>query len=72
MLAPLFPDRHMGLTTGSRLGNYPIVAPLGAGGMGKAWKARDRRPACEGGEIEENQPLAVMVGGFERMSAQQG
>ena len=33
----------MTLSTGSRLGPYEIVAPLGAGGMGEAYRARDAR-----------------------------
>jgi len=33
----------LALTTGTRLGSYEIVAPIGAGGMGEVYRARDTR-----------------------------
>ena len=34
---------QMTITSGTRLGPYEIVAPIGAGGMGEVWRGRDTR-----------------------------
>jgi eukaryotic-like serine/threonine-protein kinase len=36
----------MMVTPGTRLGGYEFIVPLGAGGMGEVYEARDTRSSC--------------------------
>ncbi len=42
---------------GSRLGPYEVVAPLGAGGMGEVWRARDTR-------LDRSVAIKILPDGF--------
>ena len=33
----------MSISVGEKLGSYEIIAPIGAGGIGDVYKARDKR-----------------------------
>ena len=49
----------MSLTTGARLGPYEIFAPLGAGGMGEVYRARDPR-------LDPEVAIKILPEGFAR------
>ena len=49
----------MALAAGDRLGPYEILAPLGAGSTGDAYKARDTRDNREVAIKMEREPRAI-------------
>ena len=53
----------MSLTCGTKLGPYEIQSPLGAGGMGEAYRARDSRLNRE---VPDGQTFIMLkqAGGF--------
>ena len=51
----------MALTSGTRLGPYEVLSPLGAGGMGEVWKARDPR-------LERDAAIKVLTASFSKDS----
>ena len=52
----------MSLSPGTHLGPYDILAPLGAGGMGEVWKARDMR-------LKREVAVKILTGEFAADSA---
>jgi serine/threonine protein kinase len=55
----------MNLATGTRLGRYEVPSPLGAGGMGEVYRARDTRL---GREVAVKVPPAAFSGNAEKLA----
>jgi serine/threonine protein kinase len=55
----------MSLTTGSRLGPYEVLGPLGSGGMGEVYRARDTK-------LDRDVAIKVLSGGFQTDRARRG
>ncbi len=60
-LPPRYDDARdiMTLASGSRLGPYEILSPLGAGGMGEVYRARDMRLGRE--VAAKTAPISVLM-----------